>query len=298
MSHGVLGKQHVVFALAVVMVLAVLPHIAQGASYVVFSMEDKVDDDFGYGGVSYPEHQVFEPGLFDLRRVHIWYDDENTYYDISLTNVTNPWNAPEGFFHQLIDIYIDAEPGGHTVPAAPGPKVQFSPEAGWEYRLRIQPWGGSRWLDARTDPAKAYPVTASVLPDDETIRATVPFAVAERPARVWQYYVLVGGFDTFGPDQYRVVEEAASKWSFGGAATPSCSNVIDLLDGGLGKKAQKSQLSAEKLGEGEYPLLLPVSHGLSLPFTWGHLLSSFAVLALLSGIFYVVFRQQPPGHGS
>ena len=296
MSPGILGKC-IVLALAAIMLSAGLPCAAQGASHVVFSMEDHPGDDFGQGQVSYPEHQVFEPGLFDLRRVHIWHDDENTYYDISFAKITNPWNAPEGFFHQLIDIYIDAEPGGHTVPAAPGAGVQFSPEAGWEYRLRIQPWGGSRWLDARWDPAKVYPVAVSVLPDDKTIRAQVPLTVAEHPSRVWQYYVLVGGFDTFGPDQYRVVEESASKWSFGGATTSNSPNVIDLLDGGLGRKSQKSQLNVENLAEGECPVLLPVSHGLSLPFTWWHLLASFAVLVLLSGIFYAVFRQQPPGHG-
>ncbi len=295
MSRTVLGKCRILVLMAILL-FVMFPNVGDSASHVVFSMGDRADDDFGYGSVVYPLHEVFEPGLFDLRRVHIWYDDQNTYFDISFALINNPWNAPEGFFHQLIDVYIDAEPGGHTVPVAPGAGVRFSPEAGWEYRLRIQPWGGSRWLDARSDPAKAYPVIASVLPDDKTIRAQVPFSVADPPSRVWQYYVLVGGFDTFGPDQYRIIQETATQWSFGGAVTPDGPNVIDLLDSGFGKKAQKNQLEAHHLAEGEYPVVLPVSHGLSLPFTWGHLLSSLAVLLLLGSIFYIVFRQQPPGH--
>ncbi|NLK08012.1 MAG: hypothetical protein GX316_04850 [Firmicutes bacterium] len=273
--------------------VAVLSTTTYGASHMVFSMEDKVGDDCGAGGITYPDHEVFEPGLFDLENVNIWYDEHNTYYDISFVKVTNPWNAPEGFFHQLIDIYIDAEPGGHIVPAAPGPGVQFSPDAGWEYRLRIQPWGGSRWLDARLDPAQVHSIAASVLPDGKTIRAIVPTEAAPYPERTWQYYVLVGGFDSFGPDQYRVVEKTRSKWSFGGGRRANSPNVIDLLDSGRGKKSQTSQLSIEGLSEEEYPILLPVSQGLSLPFTNVHLAASFAVLVLLGGIFYTIFRWQP-----
>ena len=44
----------------------------------------------------------------------------------------------------------------------------FSPDAGWEYRLRIQPWAGSRWVDARSEPAQVYPVDVAVLPDGKT----------------------------------------------------------------------------------------------------------------------------------
>ena len=88
---------------------ALWPTAAAGT--VLFTMEDRAGDDWGPGDLKYPLHQVFEPGLFDLRRVHVWHDDRNLYFDVSFALVTNPWNAPEGFFHQLIDIYIDAEPG-------------------------------------------------------------------------------------------------------------------------------------------------------------------------------------------
>jgi len=283
-----------------VMLVWILPFAGQNvaASQVVFSVEDRLGDDYGSGAVTYPLHHVFEPGLFDLRRVHIWHDNENIYFDISFAKVTNPWKAPEGFFHQLIDVYIDSEPGGHLKPVAPGPGIMFSPEAGWEYRLRIQPWGGSRWLDARSDPAKVHPIKALLLPDNKTIRGEVPLEIAGIPTRKWQYYVLVGGFDTFGPDQYRAIQEVASQWSFGGATMADGPNVIDLLDPRLGgKRSQKAQLETKDLAQGEYPVLIPVSHGLSLPFTMGHLLASLAMLCLLGGIFITVFRQEPPGYG-
>jgi len=272
---------------------ALWPTAAAGT--VLFTMEDRAGDDWGPGDLKYPLHQVFEPGLFDLRRVHVWHDDRNLYFDVSFALVTNPWNAPEGFFHQLIDIYIDAEPGGYTEPAAEGPGVRFSPDAGWEYRLRIQPWTGSRWLDARSYPAKAYPVEVSVLPDGKTIRGEVPLKVTGPPSRSWRYYVLVGGFDTFGPDNYRAVESEPTQWSFGSASAARGVRVVDILDAGVGKRSQKAQLQAS--GE-EAPVLIPVDGGLSLPFTWGHLLASIVVLTLLGGMFLLLPRQKPPGQAA
>ncbi|MGI6567807.1 MAG: hypothetical protein GX341_07775 [Firmicutes bacterium] len=274
------------------LVAAFCPAVKAGT--VLFSMEDRAGDDSGAGGLTYPLHEVFEPGLFDLRRVHVWHDDRSLYFDISFALVTNPWNAPEGFFHQLIDVYIDAEPGGYTQPAAEGPGVMFSPDAGWEYRLRIQPWAGSRWVDARSEPAQVYPVDVSVLPDGKTIRGEVPLSVTGLPSRSWRYYVLVGGFDTFGPDDYRAVEEISTQWAFGGAASAGGARVVDILDVGSGKRSQKAQLKADA-GAGGLPVLLPVDGGLSLPFTWGHLLASIAVLTVLGSMFLLLPGQRPPG---
>jgi carbohydrate-binding DOMON domain-containing protein len=261
---------------------------------VLFSVEDRAGDDYGAGDLVYPLHEVFEPGLFDLRRVHVWHDDAKLYFDVSFALVTNPWNAPEGFFHQLIDIYIDGEPGGYTEPAAQGPGVRFAPDAGWEYRLRIQPWAGSRWVDARSYPAKVYPVEVLVLPDGKTIRAEVPLEAAGQPSRGWRYYVLVGGFDTFGPDNYRAVEETPTQWSFGSTHSGGSIRVVDILDAGSGKRSQKAQLRAGEGPEG-VPVLIPVDGGLSLPFTWQHLLASIVVLTLLGSMFLLLPRQKPPG---
>ncbi len=281
-----------VLAVGLGIIAAFCPTAAAGT--VLLSMEDRSGDDYGAGDLTYPLHEVFEPGLFDLRRVHIWHDELNLYFDISFALVTNPWNAPEGFFHQLIDIYIDAEPGGYTEPAAEGPGVRFSPDAGWEYRLRIQPWAGSRWLDARFSPGKVYPVKVSVLPDGKTIRAEVPLEVTGQPSRSWRYYVLVGGFDTFGPDNYRAVEDTSTQWAFGGASSQGGTRVVDILDSGSGKRSQKAQLKAGD-GAEEAPVLIPVDWGLSLPFTWGHLLASILVLTLLGSMFLLLPRQRPPG---
>lgn len=274
--------------------VALMASAAQ-AGQVLFSMEDRAGDDYGAGDITYPLHEVFEPGLFDLRRVHVWHDDRNVYFDISFSRISNPWNAPEGFFHQLIDIYIDVEPGGHTQPVAPGPGVSFSPDAGWEYRLRIQPWGGSRWLDGRSDPGKVYPVKALTLPDGKTIRAEVPLTTSVSPHRGWRYYVLVGGFDIFGPDHYRIVQETATQWSFGGGFPGEGPRVIDILDSGSGgKRNQKAQLKVTDATIDTPPVLLPAGPGLSLPFTWGHLLASLGVLGILISIFLFMSRLSPP----
>ena len=284
----------VLMALVFSMVILTSLVSAAGGSRILFSMEDRAGDDYGAGSITYPLHEVFEPGLFDLRRVHIWHDDHNIYFDVSFARVTNPWNAPEGFFHQLIDIYVDAEAGGHTQPVAPGPGVQFSSEAGWEYRLRVQPWGNSQWLDGRSSPGKVHRVKVLVLPDGKTIRAEVPLTLAKSPNRGWRYYVLVGGFDIFGPDHYRLVKETATQWSFGGGPRQGCPNIIDILDPGPQRRNQKAQLAVKDPSPDAMPMLLPVGPGLSLPFTWGHLVASLVVLGILLGIFFLMFHQSPP----
>ena len=85
---------------------------------VYFTAGDPEGDDYGPGSYVYPRNLAFRPyeGLYDLLSFRVSGDGEHLFFDLQIKQVTNPWNAPEGFIHPVIHIYIDTKPGGKTTP--------------------------------------------------------------------------------------------------------------------------------------------------------------------------------------
>lgn len=248
-----------------------------GQEQVYFQMNDEVGDE----GLAYPTAPFFSPGkgYFDLLSFQVTGDGEQLYFDFEFAKVANLWQAPEGFSHQLIDLYLDTGPGGKTETRLEGAGVSFAPEHGWEYQLRIMPWGGSALYSHK----EIFPVEVYLLPCGKTIRARVEEKLLGTPKASWNYYVLIGSYDGFGPDNYRQVQPQAGPWQLGGRGGPA---VIDLLaPKGEGKKSQKAQLLSQ--------VLYPVGSRLNLKpkiLIWltVALLISFAILELYR------LRQTPP----
>ncbi len=215
---------------------------------VVFSMTDPVGDDGGPGDYIYPQHPSFEPhrSLLDLLAFRVINKGEVAWYELDFGLITNPWQAPEGFFHQRVDIYIDSrDKWGRVLPANPGANVTFAPEYPWDIWIRIAPWGGTKayFLEKDDKLIERRGVEVGVV-GDRTIRVIVPAAVLPLPKSTWRYYVLVGGYDGFGPDGYRVVTARGGDWVFGGGTDGNLdSNVIDLLAPRSGKHDQEAQLA-------------------------------------------------------
>ncbi|HHY45964.1 MAG TPA: hypothetical protein GX506_01515 [Firmicutes bacterium] len=234
---------------------------------VVFDMEDPAGDDYGPGTYTYPTHKAFaHPGLFDLLRFVVSYDIQNVYFDCTFGEVTNPWNSPEGFSHQLIDIYIDSMRGqGATSPLRPGPNVVFARRFAWDFRIKVIAWGGSRLYTSMDDPDATGVhdgLMAELLPDKKTIRIQVPVALIGKPNPSWSYYVLVGSQDAFGRDDYRPVMEKADRWVFGGGSDLDVDpNVIDILAPGRGLRSQERMLASYNINSGAFALIYPVGKG-------------------------------------
>jgi carbohydrate-binding DOMON domain-containing protein len=190
------------------------------AQEIYFQMEDSAGDE----GVEYPTAPFFSPGqgYFDLLSFQVSGDGKRLAFDFEFARVANPWQAPEGFSHQLIDLYLDTAPGGKTETRLEGAGVSFDPEHGWEHQLRLMPWGGSALYGSRG----SSPVEVSLLPDGKTIRAQVAQELLGSPRPDWGYYLLVGSYDGFGPDNYRQIQRRAGPWNFGGERAGA---VIDFL---------------------------------------------------------------------
>ncbi|MGE5509074.1 MAG: glucodextranase DOMON-like domain-containing protein [Chitinophagales bacterium] len=218
---------------------------------LLFALSDPAGDDRGPGTYQYPRDAMFVPGLFDLRRFTVTYDARSIHFRLTFGALTNPWGAPEGFYHQRVDLYLDTEPGaGRTAPLRPGANVRFPARHAWDYLVRCAPWKGSR-----VEPGAA--AVAVAVEDGKTLHLTVPrTALPARPSRRWRYYVLVGGYDAFGPDEYRPVTSSGGRWVFGGGQDSNLDpNVLDVLAPRFGRHSQSRQLA---VAAGSPAMLYPV----------------------------------------
>ncbi|NPV54009.1 MAG: hypothetical protein HPY71_10855 [Firmicutes bacterium] len=264
---------------------------AQGQARVVFDMDDPEGDDHGPGSYVYPLHKVFQhDGLFDLIHFSVSYNSEYVYFDSTFKEITNPWNAPEGFSHQLINIYIDSVSGeGRTQTLKPGAQVAFDKRYAWDFQVKVLGWGGSRVFTAR-DTAESKGVSegvrAEVLPQSKTIRVAVPRAILGEPTSRWRYYVLIGSQDAFGIDDYRPVMEKPGSWVFGGGSDLDFDpNVIDMLALARGRYSQEAMLSSYNLARGTLATIHPVSEsGIG-----GGMETVGAVVALVAAVALAAF---------
>lgn len=250
------------------------------AADTVFRMKDPRGDDRGGGQVRYPTDTSFAPGsgLFDLTQFAVTVDSEATGFHFTFAAVTNPWNAPEGFYHQRIDLFIDSVPGvGRTEPLRPGPgAVRFDAKHPWDIWLRVAPWGGTALFSHEDDPessGRQEGIQVGVAGDGRTIEVLVPTKLLPRPLPHWRYYVLVGSFDALGVDDYRHAQPQPSRWLLQG--DPEL-RVVDILAPRWSFGGQRRQLRLG-LPEGE-ALLRPVGNRA----LWEHALLFVATTVLVT----------------
>lgn len=228
-------------------------------SHALFSMVDPPGDDFGAGGLSYPIDRAFYPfhGLMDLRRFSVFSDDLSFRFRFRFGSLANPWNAPEGFYHPRIDVYIHTSSGpGGSRPLRPGPGVRFAARWPWHLWLRVAPFGETAvytWQDEADSPGRRSGIRVTSDAGRNTVEVLVPKKLLPGSPSEWRYYVLVGSFDGFGTDGYRrLAPDGPTRWLLGGE---SPARVVDMLAPVWGPRRQAGQLVA---GSEEFPVIHPV----------------------------------------
>lgn len=255
----------------------------------IFFMTDPVGDDRGAGNVSYPQDAAFSPHseLLDLHSFEVRFDETHVYFLLRLGRLANPWNAPEGFFHPRIDIYIHTgQPGGRTEPLRQGPGIRFSSKSPWHVWLRVAPFEGSAlftWQDASADPGIQEGVAIWTIAHLSEILVQVDRSLMPPPSPSWKYYVLVGSFDGFGADGYRSVGEPGSAWLLGSADHVMSTRVVDLLAPRRGWRRQERQL--RPLSSGETPTIYPVGNT-RLPWS-----APIGTAAVLMAVLFLMLRR-------
>lgn len=213
-----------------------------GLEEVIVQFSDARGDDVGAGALLYPEHEVYVQGLFDLVRFQVSRDDDSIYFDFGFATITNPFQAPEGYFHQRLEVYIrTGESQGQTSVPIGAYTLQTASELGWNIRLSIAPFDESRLYLVDKDSqirVSSDGIRSYRLPDSETLRVQVNSALLPQPDSAWGYYVLVGAFDGLAQGFWRDLGDGP--WQVGGNGIP----VFDILAPRFGKHGQRAQLGA------------------------------------------------------
>ncbi|MBP7784367.1 MAG: hypothetical protein KA064_00040 [Firmicutes bacterium] len=269
----VLAVPALAVVIAVAAVVLTLPQACAGQTLTVWEADDPVGDDDGPGTYTYPTNPAFSPfsGIFDLTHFKVLHDPESVYFDITVAGIANTWNAPEGFSHQLINVYVDTTPNaGRADTLRDGPFVLFDPRHAWDVNIKIMGWGGTRVYFASDDTSSSgvyEGVFAEALPDGKTIRAALPKRVVGEPSDAWKYYVLAASQDGYGPDNHRPVMAKAGAWVFGGGSDLDVNpNVIDILAPESGPRSQHNQLGSWSEPERRLAVLYPANADNRVPF--------------------------------
>lgn len=194
----------------------------------IVSISDPSGDDYGPGNYTYPEDSVFDiNGLFDLERYKIYDAGGKWIFTFDFGAMTNPWSAPLGFSHQLINLYLDLKPEGRTETYKEGANVGFPTDGGWDYFLKVAGWPGYG-RELVTADGEKYKIDVSS--DKKKNRVIASVLKDLLPSITGGHYLMVFSQDGYGKNHIRGVQKEPSTWQGGGNPAPSIGpNVYDYL---------------------------------------------------------------------
>lgn len=191
-------------------------------------LRDPIGDEHGPGYYQLPTNPVFEPGLFDLQRFQVYRDGKAVVFVLTFGKITNPWGAPLGFSHQLVNLFIGtplAKGGRYDAKSPALSSLKFSRP--WQVRLKVAGWpdyGLSLFDERGQEHRNAFQAWA------EGRRLYVRIAAHLLPPGPDRYlYVLVSSQDGYAEDHVRPLEPQAGEWVLGGKRHPQDPPVLDLL---------------------------------------------------------------------
>jgi len=170
-------------------------------------------------------------------------------------SLPNPWNAPYGFSHPLINVYLDTKPGGVTKAADGGDamQIQLSKEHPWDWFMRIAGWPYGRLL--ATPDGQEFQVDVSSNPAKHQVIVSVSKELV--PQICGYHYVIVASQDGYSDDYIRPIAKQAAQWVGGGNPAPAVApKAYDYLP--PAGHAQEEILSSYNVKTGEFATLLPI----------------------------------------
>jgi hypothetical protein len=234
---------------------------------------DRIGDDHGEGGLTYPLHPAYldTEGCLDLVRYTVYepltnapWSDEDDYWQFAFTfsNMGNQMGSLLGFSHPVIHLYIDIDgkEGGSLETADPRSSlVRFDEEHPWDFFIHIDgfhEYGTIRSYDGLVEE----PVIIYVAEEKKTIVARV-LLTNERIKQVLDrrttfHYVLIGAYDPFAQGLFMPVKEEAGIRNGGGAASKLTPRIFDYL--APENSSQEVLLQSYDEGTFQYAAILPV----------------------------------------
>jgi alpha-amylase/alpha-mannosidase (GH57 family) len=182
---------------------------------------DEEGDDNGPGTYTYPLNDVFKnSGLFDLVSFSMIDSGQDYILQFKMGNIGgNPWNGPNGFSFQIIEVYIDYMDGGSTNAIdTKGPVIQFSEDHKWDIALRIAGWSYGNFIMFSDGKSVQGELGVQCDQQKNIITVSVPKKYLELSTNYKPYISIISGSqDGYGPGYWRMVGKTASEWGGGGA---------------------------------------------------------------------------------
>jgi glycogen debranching enzyme len=205
---------------------------------VLFDKQDPVGDDTGVTGTYvYPTNVNFVPGILDLTRASIRYDDQNVYFSLRFRALSNPgWHPEYGF--QLTFAAIAINRGGKEGAKSIGLNSHFVLQDRFAFDRLIAVGGGLRVTDEKGAILCEYLPQAedSANPigntPERSIEFSIPIEYLGVPRNQWKITILTGAQDDHGGagiGEFRTIDSIAGEWIGGGKKNPGQPNAYDIL---------------------------------------------------------------------
>ena len=195
-----------------------------------FIMNDKKYDDFGAGNITYPK-SINKEGVLDINSFKVSNKKDTIEFQYTMRSIDNEYDSENGFSHLLIDTYISVDDKGLLSTIEYGSAISFDEENPWKYHIRITPedYYIEKLVDINNRKTKKLKDVSLEIKGNK-IKLSLPQSSLQENLKKAKYYVFTGGFDVFGPDNYRRVLDEGENWYFsGGIKSLYQPNVIDVV---------------------------------------------------------------------
>lgn len=195
----------------------------------LLSVADPQGDAIGQGNLTPPTAVEFRaPGIFDVQHIDVL-DEASFGFELTMGQLTNPWQLPNGFSFPIIEIYLSTHSSGQTA-LLPGSNMNLAAGQRWNYAFRIT--GDEFEVYRATDQALPSNVTelvgARLELHGNVLRVHTNITMPER----FSVFGMVGSYDPFTETGWRAVTAEPSPWAFS-SREPSVP-VIDVIADSFG----------------------------------------------------------------
>lgn len=186
--------------------------------------------DFGYVILPAPK-SINKEGVLDINSFKVSNKKDTIEFQYTMRSIDNKYDSENGFSHLLIDTYISVDDKGLLSTIEYGSAISFDEENPWKYHIRITPkdYYIEKLVDINNRKTKKLKDVSLEIKGNK-IKLSVPQSSLQENLKKAKYYVFTGGFDVFGPDNYRRVLDEGENWYFsGGIKSLYQPNVIDVV---------------------------------------------------------------------
>ncbi|MFX0090773.1 MAG: glucodextranase DOMON-like domain-containing protein [Candidatus Hodarchaeota archaeon] len=200
----------------------------------IFSMTDPAFDERGIYPTNpemHPNYNTSETGVMDILRFRVGtaFDEnsvERVYFEFKFRALFNPWNAPAGYSHPLMQVYVDKDniAGSGATYCDQNGHFNVSSDYAWEIMVRADGWLQYYKLSNGTQGSG---ITTGSDALDKIIYYSIPISTIGRPTQNWTYTVVVGSQDF---QAFREFYSEVQEWKFGGGDDSAYDpNLVDIL---------------------------------------------------------------------